>query len=135
MGNRAVGKNSTVSIKKEDGSYDTYCVTDINLDAVCELLEASDTCSDGHQEFEPGFDGATGSITCNYDPTKSFVPKCKPGNEITVKITVTGGGQTKTVTIPGYAGQLSLGSPVKGLVTFTLNFTASGWDQTDWNSL
>jgi hypothetical protein len=134
MGTRAVGKNSTLSIKKEDGEFAVYPVTDITCDAIADMLEASNTKSEGHQEFEVGFDGATGSVVGNYDPEDNPIPKVKPGTEITMKLTVKGGDTTKTLTIPGYANQLTFGSPVKDLVEFTVNFTASGWDQEDWAS-
>ena len=124
MGNVAVGKKTSINIEKV-----SYPIIDFNLDSTTELNESSHGGSAGHREYDVGFDGATGTIVANYDPTDNPIPKIADGQSFEISYFVPAADRQFSITLSAIANGLSFKGPVKGLVSFVISFTANGWNQ------
>jgi hypothetical protein len=102
-----------------------YPITAHNISNTCELQEDSNSKSNGRTAWVAGFTHTTGSVEAYYDPADNPIPSLKPGDTATLILAFDG---TENQTIPVIVESLEFSSPVKGKVTFTVNFTATGYD-------
>jgi hypothetical protein len=110
-----------------------YAITEWSLNTTCEMLEDSNSKSSGREAYVAGFTGATGSVVAYYDTAEGLLPLVDPGTSVSLILDING---TKTITVPAISNGLDFSMPVKGKVSFTMNFTATGFDsETQLNAL
>ena len=102
-----------------------YPITGWTMSNTCEALEDSNTKSNGREEYVAGFTVATGSLTAYYDSSDNPIPTLDPSSTATGIFNLDG---TKTITVPLLVTSMDFDMPVKGKVTFTVNFTSTGFD-------
>ncbi len=121
MANEITGDSGKVNIVAAD-----LDITGWNLDITAEVHDISNTGGAGWAEFIGGMKGATGSFTANLDslahPTTT-APVITPGTAATIKLFTDG---TKFFQGSCIITGLPHVSQVKGLITYTCNFTITG---------
>jgi hypothetical protein len=102
-----------------------YPITQWTLNPTCELLEDSNSKSDGKEEWVDGFTAGAGTVDAYYDPDDNDIPRLYPGASVTLKL---GLNASKSIDMTAYIEGAPITMPVKGKITFQVNYRATGWD-------
>ena len=104
-----------------------YQINKWELNPKVELHVATNTKSEGHEQYTVGIDSAEGSITFMYDPDDSAISHLIPGSyheDLNLKFNEDKGFTSINIVVEG----LTAVSPVDGVVECTFAFKACGWD-------
>jgi hypothetical protein len=98
-------------------------ITDFNAEPKCNLEDVSNSEGNGWEEFIAAFKGMTGSFTAKYDSNDSPFVSLSPGDTVAITITLTTG---MTLVFSAIISGLPITGAVKGTISYTCNFTATG---------
>jgi hypothetical protein len=109
------------------GAY-SLAVTEWNCDFEVEILDTTTTGDSGWQTNINGCKKATGTVKTFFDtaavPTGATGPNLQNGTSVTLTLKIA--DTTSVCIVPARIGKVSIGNPVKGVVSFEFPFESNG---------
>jgi hypothetical protein len=114
------GKNAGLRI-----AGTAYPVTNLNVNSSSELLDDSNSKSEGHNDRVAGFDDVEVSFDANFDESDVPIDSCTPGASVTLQVYISA---SNFIEIPVIISTFNFTAAIKGMVTYSCTGMGNGVD-------